>query len=224
MTCNSEKIKSKELRGAALLKIHCTITKIMADAVPSFHDPRSFGEAMNDHATFAQYDEEFRTVVALSDSLITAAEADARNGKPALTFSTDLGLVGPLYYVCIRCEDASIRWEALSLLERSPRREGMWDSRSGVKLVKEYWDIRESYLKPEQPGELERKRQMCDVVDLVLSDGMKWEWHLKDPFENKRGNGGCQGSMPAGHSRAFLRGPMSHSGFEEGCNKKGDIP
>jgi len=117
----------------------------MANMTTNIQDPRSVGEIMNDRQAFETFQHEFRIITNLSRTLITAAELDIKKGKPALTFSTDLGLIGPLYYVCVRCQDRSTRQEALGLLLRCPRREGMWDSESGVKLITEYWQIEERH-------------------------------------------------------------------------------
>jgi hypothetical protein len=46
----------------------------------------------------------------------------------ALRFSFDLAVVPPLYTVVIKCRDPHIRRAALKLLDRYPRREGVWDS------------------------------------------------------------------------------------------------
>ena len=144
MTAKSRLLSSRELRGAAVLKIHATIVKVMAEASPGLLDDRPIGEAMNDHATFEPFTEDFRIVVTLCKSIIAAAEQDIKLGKPALNFSTDLGIIGPLYYVCARCRDIPLRNQALELLSR-PRREGMWDSEVGVRMVKEFWAIEGRY-------------------------------------------------------------------------------
>lgn len=46
----------------------------------------------------------------------------------ALRFSFDIAVVPPLYTVVIKCRDPHIRHAALKLLDRYPRREGVWDS------------------------------------------------------------------------------------------------
>lgn len=45
-----------------------------------------------------------------------------------LRFSFDLAVVPPLYTTVIKCRDPQIRRSALKLLDRYPRREGVWDS------------------------------------------------------------------------------------------------
>jgi hypothetical protein len=46
----------------------------------------------------------------------------------AVRFSFDLAVVPPLYTVVIKCRDPHIRRAAINLLNRYPRREGVWDS------------------------------------------------------------------------------------------------
>ena len=55
------------------------------------------------------------------------------------TFSPDLGVVGPLYYVGTKCTVKEVRDEALALLGRRKGKEGMWDSGVGSQLVSEFW-------------------------------------------------------------------------------------
>jgi hypothetical protein len=185
MAAKFQSLTSKELRGAAVLKIHSTIVKIMAEASPSLGDDRPTGEVMNDYATFEPFTNEFRIVVTLCKSVIAAADQDVKLGKPALNFSTDLGIVGPLYYVCCRCQNHGLRHQALDLLARCPRREGMWDSEVGVRMIKEFWAIEERHLafQKDTVQELGIHVPLCEVVDLVFTDGMRWEWVWKNPLE-----------------------------------------
>ena len=185
MTAKSQALNGKELRGAAVLKIHATIVKIMAEACPGIDDERSVRVVMSDYATFEPFINEFRIIVSLCRSVIAAIEQDIKLGKPALNFSTDLGIVGPLYYVCCRCRDFPLRNEAMELLRRHPRREGMWDSEVGVRMVKEFWALEERY-KAFQKDSIEvlgMNVPLVEVVDLVFTDGMRWEWIWKNPLE-----------------------------------------
>ena len=46
----------------------------------------------------------------------------------ALCPSFDIGIVAPLYFVATRCRQPTIRSEALQLLQRAPKQEGIWYS------------------------------------------------------------------------------------------------
>lgn len=88
---------------------------------------------------------EFKTIVNYSALLLSLQEAQQVSPKPsplsessdppkhteralALRFSFDLAVVPPLYSVVIKCRDPHVRRAALKLLDRYPRREGVWDS------------------------------------------------------------------------------------------------
>ncbi|KAK5174928.1 uncharacterized protein LTR77_000064 [Saxophila tyrrhenica] len=55
---------------------------------------------------------------------------------PSATLSFSLGIVDPLYEVCARCRDPSLRRRALELLARHPRQECVWSSWSAWKVGK----------------------------------------------------------------------------------------
>jgi hypothetical protein len=65
MMAKSHSLNGRELRGAAILKIHAIIVKIMAEASPAIDDERPTAEAKSDFATFEPFTNDFRIVVAL---------------------------------------------------------------------------------------------------------------------------------------------------------------
>ncbi|OBT75558.1 hypothetical protein VF21_05846 [Pseudogymnoascus sp. 05NY08] len=173
MSLKSHALTALQIRGAALLKIHHTTATIMGRCVPDLTDPRSIVAAANDPMIFSQSTNDFQTVVSLSQSLVAAAEQDIQrgNGRLAggLTFSTDMGVVAPLYYVCIKCTDVPLREQAIELLGRCQRREGMWDSVLGVRMIREFWEMEEVHRQLRQ-----------GMVKLVLEDDGRWEWSWSD--------------------------------------------
>ncbi|KAL2074746.1 hypothetical protein VTL71DRAFT_8525 [Oculimacula yallundae] len=182
MRAKSAMLNNRELRGAALLKIHHMTAHIMSKMTPDISDPRPVAQAMNDPKIFARFTDEFRTIVNLCRSLVATEEQDIRNGKTAAGFSSDLGVIAPLYYVCIRCQDPAVKNLAIALMERCPRREGMWDSVSGVRMVREFWAIEKNHFSREGEGDEETLlTPMNDVLEMEFGDGMKWVWKLKNP-------------------------------------------
>lgn len=157
----------------------------MAGVRPDLNDLRAMAEAVNAAEAFMEYIDDFQIIINLSRSLIAAAEQDAQNGKPPLTFSTDLGLIGPLYYVCVKCPIQSIRRAAMEVMSRCPRREGMWNSISVAKMIEEYWEIEARHKAAQETGEEVDEFgfpiPLSDTVDLIFMDGMRWEWKWKDP-------------------------------------------
>ena len=151
MLSKSKDLTSREVRGATLLKIHHTTAKIMAGVRPDMSDMRAVSEAVNVE-NFLEYLDDFQIIINLSRPLIAAAEQDAKNGKPSLTFSSDLGLIGPLYYVCINCPTVSIRTTAMELLLRCPRQEGMWSSVLIAQMIQQYWELEARHQEAQEMG------------------------------------------------------------------------
>ncbi|MCJ1437153.1 hypothetical protein MMC27_006538 [Xylographa pallens] len=151
MVSKNKVLTSREVQGAALLKLHHTTAKIMAGVHPGMSDMRPVFEAVNAEK-FLEYLDDFQVIVNLSRSLIAAAEQDAENGKPPLTFGSDLGLIGPLYYVCINCSTISIRRTAMELLLQCPRREGMWNSVLITRMIQQYWELEARHEESQEMG------------------------------------------------------------------------
>ncbi|KAL1891538.1 hypothetical protein Sste5346_007630 [Sporothrix stenoceras] len=59
------------------------------------------------------------------------------------SFSTDLGIVPPLYVVATKSRDRVLRRQAIQLLRSSSRREGMWDSELAARIAMWVVDIEE---------------------------------------------------------------------------------
>jgi len=200
MNAKSQSFTSKQIRGAALLKIHHTTAYIMAGCNPPPDDYRAMAEALNCPVTFKRFTNEFQTIINLSRSLITTAEQDARNGKAPLTFSTDLGLIGPLYYTGVKCRVPHIREAALELLKRCPRKEGMWDSVVAVNLTRAFWDLqaRHNAIQQGDADEPSLAIPLHEVVNLVFYDGGQWEWKWKDLSVGTSPSGSLGGQNRAG--------------------------
>jgi len=64
----------------------------------------------------------FQKIVALCKSIVAAENA----AKPP-QFSMEYGIIGPLYFMALNCQDPDIRRQVLEVLS-TPRSEGMWDS------------------------------------------------------------------------------------------------
>lgn len=69
---------------------------------------------------------EFAAIVTLARGIM---EADNDTGEVGMgRVSLDTGVLGPLYLVALRCRDPVVRREAIALLGREGRKEGLWDS------------------------------------------------------------------------------------------------
>ncbi|KAF5868013.1 putative transcription factor cys6 protein [Botrytis fragariae] len=151
MISKSKNFTNREVQGAALLKIHHTTLNIMAGMFPDISDMTVVVE-MVDTDGFLKYLDDFQIIIDLSRSLIVAAEQDAMNGRPSLTFSSDFGVVGPLYYVCIHCPTLSIRETAMELMLRCPRREGMWNSAIVAQMIQQFWELGARHRESQEMG------------------------------------------------------------------------
>ena len=165
----------------------------MAGVRPDMSDMRAIAHVVNAVEQFIEYIDYFQIITNLSRSLIAAAEQDAKDGKPPLTFSSDLGLIGPLYYTCVKCTTPSIHKEATELLSRCPRREGMWNSTLVAKVIEDYWEMEARHKAAQEAGgELDEfgfPVPLSETVDLIFKDGTTWEWEWEWKWKERRKSG-----------------------------------
>jgi hypothetical protein len=64
--------------------------------------------------------------------------------SPPTSFCMGLGFVIPIYSVASGCQDPAIRRQAISLLQRTSRQEGLWDSQLVAKVCERIMVIEES--------------------------------------------------------------------------------
>ncbi|RDW56717.1 hypothetical protein BP6252_14010 [Coleophoma cylindrospora] len=77
--------------------------------------------------------EVFKTAVHKSEMLLIIAEDNP--GRRSL-FSIEIGLIGILFYVAVKCRISTIRKRALSLLYLTPHKEGLWDRAETITVVR----------------------------------------------------------------------------------------
>jgi hypothetical protein len=98
------------LRAACLLKVYHNFIFLILD---SFDDK----------------DEIFEEILSLTE-IVDKGEMIYGSKSPAiLEFSSDLGIIAPLFFTGMKCKNTAIRqraWE--ELCNKTPRREGMWDA------------------------------------------------------------------------------------------------
>ncbi|KAL3457533.1 hypothetical protein BJX64DRAFT_268673 [Aspergillus heterothallicus] len=68
---------------------------------------------------------------------------------PIPTFSVNLGIIAPLFYCGLRCRDWLVRQEALLLLRRWRRQEGIWSSNTTARVLARLIDVESTGLTPE---------------------------------------------------------------------------
>ncbi|KAH8601065.1 hypothetical protein B0O99DRAFT_494637, partial [Bisporella sp. PMI_857] len=84
----------------------------------------------------ATSEDKFQEMMALCDTL-APLNTNGTYDSTILGFSTDIGIIAPLFFAALRAPTLNIRRQALDLLARSPRREGMWESSDAVMVAGE---------------------------------------------------------------------------------------
>ncbi|RFU28897.1 hypothetical protein B7463_g7451, partial [Scytalidium lignicola] len=83
---------------------------------------------------FDAYTADFETMITIASSLINSRKVSI---QPIL--SLDMGIIPPLFFLCLKCRVLRIRNQALALLKRAPEQEGMWHRSSVIKYCE--WKI-----------------------------------------------------------------------------------
>ena len=104
-------LRNRDLQAAALLKIHWLVCTISIEGIIT---PTKFSTP--------DFTAKFQKIVTLCKSIVVVENA----AKPP-QFSMEYGIIGPLYFTALNCNDPGIRRQVLEVLT-TPRREGMWDS------------------------------------------------------------------------------------------------
>jgi hypothetical protein len=83
---------------------------------------------------FDEYTTEFERVIAITTSLLD----NPRSTKtPVLSF--DMNVIPPLFMICLKCRILRLRKQAIELLKRAPKREGLWHRDSVIEYCE--WKI-----------------------------------------------------------------------------------
>jgi hypothetical protein len=84
----------------------------------------------------------FEKIVNLAEEIISSDSSDP--AQPV--FSTDIGIIGPLYGVVSRCRDPVIRRRAIDIMKAAPRQEGIWNSILVARVAERVVEIEEQGL------------------------------------------------------------------------------
>lgn len=80
-------------------------------------------------------------------------------------FTFEMSIIPPLYHTAVRCRCPVTRREAISLLARHPRREGLWDAEQHVLVAKRVIELEERELDPATAWPPEHTRLFSSVID-----------------------------------------------------------
>jgi hypothetical protein len=117
-------------QGTSILKLHHRIARMFLSA--SFPEDSSvFGASPNPDAEF---------ILGLAEFLIQSnrkSQSNAASGSsiPSRSFSSEMGIVAPLFLLAMKCHDTHICEKAVSLLAASNRREGLIDAQMVLGIV-----------------------------------------------------------------------------------------
>ncbi|KAL4744119.1 hypothetical protein BDV11DRAFT_176913 [Aspergillus similis] len=87
----------------------------------------------------------FQRVVELAKQLLMAAASQ----EPIPTFTVNMGIIAPLFFCGFKCRDWLVRQEALLLLRRWRRQEGIWSSGAAARVLTRVIEIETAELAPE---------------------------------------------------------------------------
>ena len=101
----------------------------------------------SDQQIYANHEINFRNIITLARSIVGSTSdvvklkvehmvgANRRGINPAPMFSFYSGVIQPLYFTAINCQNLDICQEAIALLSSSPWREGAWDSATMARIA-----------------------------------------------------------------------------------------
>lgn len=113
------------------------------------HAHLNYAWACNEAAFHGEVDK-FKRVIDLLDSALSDIEK-LEGDNSTLAFSVGLGVISALEMVAWRCTDLGIRKKAVQLLERCPRREGLWNANERSQLWRDQIVIQEEAAPAELP-------------------------------------------------------------------------
>jgi len=91
-----------------------------------------YGELGTDEMVFDSFMPEFESIISLSKAFLE--HHCTPNFQAEGSFSSNSGLIQPLYLVAAKCRDGRLRREAIRLLGAKPWREGVWWSLGAARV------------------------------------------------------------------------------------------
>jgi Fungal Zn(2)-Cys(6) binuclear cluster domain len=88
---------------------------------------------------------DFEEIVELGKKLTARLNEQDENLQPE-RFSFDMQIIPPLYYTAIKCRNSLIRRQAVDILRRATRREGLWNAHIATKVAEKIIEIEERNL------------------------------------------------------------------------------
>ncbi|KAK5110877.1 hypothetical protein LTR85_000715 [Meristemomyces frigidus] len=199
LTQHQAALSLQDRKAAMILKAHHLSAEIFAQV------DLSLGEMGWD-----AFQDKFTAIVDLATAILeettqadtSVIEARWKTGggfisAPSATLSFSLGIVDPLYEVCVRCRDPVLRRKALNLLARHPRQECMWSSWSA-------WKVGKFVLHLEETGAEATPRSSSDIpAERRISEAW-FDFSDKSTEESSKGRVGYRAAVPRATPRYAL--------------------
>lgn len=199
LTREEGKLTPEGRKAAMILKAHQTVAEILAEV------DLGLGEMGWDAFT-----SKFQAIVNLaaavlqdtstSDTSIIEARWKTEGvfiSAPTATLSFSLGIVDPLYEVCARCREPSLRRRALELLARHPRQECVWSSWSA-------WKVGKFLMRMEEEGGDTQPKTAKDIPSERRVSEAWIDFSDKSTEETKKGKVAYKKSIPRARARYAL--------------------
>jgi hypothetical protein len=103
----------------------------------------SRSDGTDDQMLWDRHTGTFRQIVQLSAEILNITDDGRPSARRGAHFTLDPGVVGPLYDVACRCRDPHVRRQAIALLNRFPRQEGMFDGVLAARAAERMVEIEE---------------------------------------------------------------------------------
>jgi hypothetical protein len=123
MAQNTCRTDTQFIYGSTLLRMSYIICKVWLAACIS-----------TEETIFDEKTQEFAAIIALASTLMKGSYSyislpQRLSARDPVSFTFEMGVIAPLYFVALKCRDGQLRRKAISLLSTcTPRREGFWDA------------------------------------------------------------------------------------------------
>jgi hypothetical protein len=119
-------------------------------------------------SAFDAYLEQFKLVLYHARRILDAM--DLNTTQPVAWYTFEISICPALYFVARSCRCPLTRREAVSLLERNPPREGLWDAAQHAAVSRRVIELEEAEVDPVTGWPVERARFWNSVIDANMDE------------------------------------------------------
>ena len=196
---HQQSLTAEDRKGAMVLKAHELVAEILSDV------DLSLGELGWD-----AFRDKFEAITNLAAAVLedtkqadtSVIEARWKTSgvfisAPTATLSFSLGIVDPLYEVCARCRDPTLRRRALDLLARHPRQECVWSSWSA-------WKVGKFLIRLEEEGAETQPKTSSDIPSERRVSEAWLDFSDKSTEQSQKGRVAYKKAVPRASARYAL--------------------